>query len=125
MSPNLPPLPEGVIPREVDEEDESESTVLLEEEEGAPPSPVIRTLASVPAARIQMLRHRRLQKALLLVQRSRFPSFLCALWLLLPGRSFDCQRNHRSRRSSPSILIDLTGKFCIRDLIFVSSFHLS
>ena len=38
MSPNLPPLPEGVIPREVDEEDESESTVPLEEEEEAPES---------------------------------------------------------------------------------------
>uniref|UniRef100_A0ACD5VNA9 Uncharacterized protein n=1 Tax=Avena sativa TaxID=4498 RepID=A0ACD5VNA9_AVESA len=38
VSPNFPPLPEGVIPHEVDEEDESESTVPFEEEEEAPES---------------------------------------------------------------------------------------
>ena len=38
MSPSLPPLPGRVIPREVDEEDESESTVPFEEEEEAPES---------------------------------------------------------------------------------------
>ena len=38
MSPSLPPLPEGVIPREALEEDESESTVPSDVEEEAPES---------------------------------------------------------------------------------------
>ena len=38
MSPCMPPLPEGVIPREALEEDESESTVPSDVEEEAPES---------------------------------------------------------------------------------------
>ena len=38
MSPCIPPLPEGIIPREALEEDESESTVPSDVEEEAPES---------------------------------------------------------------------------------------
>ena len=38
MSPCMPPLPEGIIPREALEEDESESTVPSDVEEEAPES---------------------------------------------------------------------------------------
>ena len=38
VSPCMPPLPEGIIPREALEEDESESTVPSDVEEEAPES---------------------------------------------------------------------------------------
>jgi len=75
VSPCMPPLPEGVIPREVLEEDESESTVPSDVEEEAPESSGPE-LASVRAARIRMHRPLRLRKVQVLVQSRRSLSFL-------------------------------------------------